>query len=110
MSIDWGAYEPAGNFDELISSPGNPRTAGRRLAAYLRSLSDDELRELRLAAELAIISMGITFTVYDEGQNIDRAWPFDRCLRVTPTRVVRKRFSVPRSISKVFSAGTPSSS
>jgi uncharacterized circularly permuted ATP-grasp superfamily protein len=21
--------------------------------------------------------MGITFTVYSEGQNIDRAWPFD---------------------------------
>ena len=28
--------------------------------------------------------MGITFTVYSEGQNIDRAWPFDIIPRVIP--------------------------
>ena len=38
------------------------------------------------AAELAIVSMGITFTVYDEGQNIDRAWPFDIIPRVIANR------------------------
>ncbi len=29
------------------------------------------------ASERAIVEMGITFTVYSEGRNIDRAWPFD---------------------------------
>jgi uncharacterized circularly permuted ATP-grasp superfamily protein len=28
--------------------------------------------------------MGITFTVYSDGQNIDRAWPFDIIPRVIP--------------------------
>ena len=72
MPVDWKKYRPGKNFDELISSPGNPRAAARGLAAYLRSLSDEELEEQRQAAELAIVGMGITFTVYDEGQNIDR--------------------------------------
>jgi len=82
MSVDWKKYKPGKNYDEIISSPGHPRAAARRLTAYLRSLSDVELEEQRLAAELAIVSMGITFTVYTEGQNIDRAWPFDIIPRV----------------------------
>ena len=86
MSVDWNKYNPKGNYDELISSPGHPRAAARRLASYLRSLSDEELEEQRLAAELAIVSMGITFTVYTEGQNIDRAWPFDIIPRVISNR------------------------
>ncbi len=28
--------------------------------------------------------MGITFTVYSDGQNIDRAWPFDIIPRMIP--------------------------
>ncbi|MCI0356348.1 MAG: circularly permuted type 2 ATP-grasp protein, partial [Acidobacteria bacterium] len=42
------------------------------------------LEARRLAAELAIKVMGITFTVYSEGQNVDRAWPFDILPRVIP--------------------------
>src|SRR5690606_31288533 len=62
---------------------GRPRVAARGLSRYLRSLSDDELRERKDAAELAILVMGITFTVYDEeGGSIDRAWPFDIIPRI----------------------------
>ena len=35
------------------------------------------MSERKTAAELAIRAMGITFTVYDDGANIDREWPFD---------------------------------
>ena len=42
----------------------------------------DELRERQQRAELDILTMGITFTVYSDGQNIDRAWPFDIIPRV----------------------------
>ena len=38
------------------------------------------------AAELAIKEMGISFTVYSEGANIDRAWPFDFIPRVITDR------------------------
>jgi len=75
--IDWAGYDPAGNYDDMIDGEGRPRPAARELAARLASLSPQELAERQHAAEQAIVSMGITFTVYSEGQNIDRAWPFD---------------------------------
>ena len=86
MRIDWSRYDPGEFYDELISTPGNPRMAARSLAAYLGSLSDQQLNRRQRAAELAIEEMGITFTVYSEGQNIDRSWPFDIIPRVIAAR------------------------
>jgi uncharacterized circularly permuted ATP-grasp superfamily protein len=55
-----------------------PAKGGRRLRSRLpSSLGARELAERQADAERAIVEMGITFTVYTEGQNIDRAWPFD---------------------------------
>ena len=86
MRINWNRYDPGELYDELISTPGNPRTASRSLAKYLGSLSAQELNRRQRAAELAIEEMGITFTVYSEGENIDRAWPFDIIPRVIAAR------------------------
>jgi uncharacterized circularly permuted ATP-grasp superfamily protein len=86
MRIDWQKYDPDGNYDELISSPGYPRAAARGLAGHLRSLGDQQLARRQRMADLAIQEMGITFTVYSEGENIDRAWPFDIIPRVIPAR------------------------
>ena len=84
MRIDWNQYDPGSHFDELIAAAGQPRGAARGLTQYLRALSDSDLAARKAAAELAIVEMGITFTVYSEGQNIDRAWPFDIIPRVIP--------------------------
>ena len=86
MRINLNRYDPGEFYDELISTPGNPRTASRSLANYLGSLSAQELNRRQRAAELAIEEMGITFTVYSEGENIDRAWPFDIIPRVIAAR------------------------
>lgn len=86
MQIDWQTYAPGAFYDELISSPGYPRKVARQLARYLASLSGDELQERKHAAEVAIKTMGISFTVYSEAGNIDRAWPFDIIPRVIPQR------------------------
>ncbi len=86
MRIDWNQYDPGDFYDELISSPGQPRPAARGLANYLKSLGDQQLARRQRAAELAIEEMGITFTVYSEGENIDRAWPFDIIPRVIPLK------------------------
>jgi len=83
MPIDWRVYESL-TFDELFEAPGQPRQAAQRLVAYLSGLSAQELAERRLASELAIKVMGITFTVYSEGRNVDRAWPFDILPRIIP--------------------------
>ena len=38
------------------------------------------------------MEMGITFTVYSEGENIDRSWPFD----IVPRTLDRLNGSTPR--------------
>jgi uncharacterized circularly permuted ATP-grasp superfamily protein len=89
MKIDWKTYNPGKFYDEMISTPGNARTASRGLASYLQSLTDKELARRQRAADLAIAEMGITFTVYTEGENIDRAWPFD----IIPRVIAQKEWS-----------------
>jgi uncharacterized circularly permuted ATP-grasp superfamily protein len=82
MTIDWDSYDPRDFYDDMMCGPGRPRTEAHAVAAYLASLSTDEIRSRQLAAEAAIDEMGITFTVYSEGSNIDRAWPFDIIPRI----------------------------
>lgn len=77
VKIDWKQYDPGSSYDELISVAGQSRTAAAALTRYLASLSPKMLDSRQDAAERAIAEMGITFTVYSEGRNIDRAWPFD---------------------------------
>ena len=86
MTIDWKSYDPGEFYDELISTPGYARAPARNLTAWLRSQSDEDLQARKLDAELAIIDKGVTFTVYSDGENIDRAWPFDIIPRIMPIR------------------------
>jgi uncharacterized circularly permuted ATP-grasp superfamily protein len=79
--MDWLRYPTAGTFDELIVD-GAPRSDLAGLARFLEALSLPDLRERQAAADLAVRAMGITFTVYEDGSNIDRAWPFDVLPRV----------------------------
>jgi len=69
-------------YDELLDNAGSPRPAAAELTDWLDTLDDQALAERRQAAELAIRQMGITFTVYSDKGNIDRAWPFDIVPRV----------------------------
>ncbi len=79
MTIEWKNYPARDVWDELIAPGGRARKGAAALKKALAKLDDDELQERRYAAELAIRSMGITFTVYsgDESGAIDREWPFD---------------------------------
>ncbi len=86
MKIDWKQYDPGPGYDELIQTQGQPRECGKTLARYLASLNPRQLGSRQEAAERAIVEMGITFTVYSEGRNIDRAWPFDIIPRVIPAQ------------------------
>jgi len=80
--IDWGNYDSRANYDEMVDLSGHPRPASQKLAGHLSRMTPRELRDKQNAAESAILSMGITFTVYSEGSNIDRAWPFDIVPRI----------------------------
>lgn len=81
-TIDWSQYDSGAFYDELISSPGQARSAARGIVAYLRKLTEKRLRARQNSVDLAIQEMGISFTVYSEGENIDRAWPMDIIPRV----------------------------
>lgn len=89
MRVNWKTYNSGGFFDELISSPGHARKPARRLASYLRGLTHEELLQKKTAAELAIKTMGISFTVYSDAGNIDREWPFD----IIPRIIAQKEWS-----------------
>jgi uncharacterized circularly permuted ATP-grasp superfamily protein len=78
----WKNYPPAGFYDELIDAHGQARVGAATVVNQLQALSTEALVARQKAAERAIVEMGITFTVYTEGQNIDRAWPFDIIPRV----------------------------
>lgn len=82
--IDWNNYAFNGFYDELMAAPGVPHPAAKMLCEYLAQLDARELKEHKQAAEVAIQVMGITFTVYSEGNMIDRAWPFDIVPRIIP--------------------------
>ncbi|MCR9186850.1 MAG: circularly permuted type 2 ATP-grasp protein [Halieaceae bacterium] len=86
MNESWKSYPAGGFFDELITPQGQPRAAARGVVRLLQKLPGNEMAERRAAAELAIREMGISFTVYNEAGNIDRAWPFDIIPRVISAR------------------------
>ncbi len=69
-------------YDELIGGEGFPRPATRPLFDFLAKIDAGALDARRQAVESAIVAMGITFTVYSEAGNIDRAWPFDIIPRI----------------------------
>ena len=74
-------------YDELFSS-GKARSGLGELSKFFKSKTPAELNALRHDAELTIRSLGISFTVYSEGQNIDREWPFD----IIPRTIMRKEW------------------
>lgn len=83
-NVNWEDYSAQGFYDELIAGPGKPRPEAAMLCDYLGKLDAAELAAHKTAAEVAIQLMGITFTVYTEGNMIDRAWPFDIVPRIIP--------------------------
>src|SRR3954451_22727904 len=71
-----------GPWDELRDERGQPRPAAAEVLALVERLGVEELQARQAAAAADILTMGITFTVYSEGSNIDRAWPFDVIPRI----------------------------
>jgi uncharacterized circularly permuted ATP-grasp superfamily protein len=83
--VSWDDYASPGFWDELMTSDG-PRASSAAVVSYLSSLTTAELQERQEAADLAIRTMGVTFTVHSEAGNIDRSWPFDIIPRVISTQ------------------------
>jgi uncharacterized circularly permuted ATP-grasp superfamily protein len=72
--------------DELLETDGSPRPIAAPLIELLHRLGIDEVRARQRVCDLEILTMGISFTVYSDGANIDRAWPFDIIPRLIDAR------------------------
>ncbi len=90
MTVAWNDYDPGDFYDELINSKGNARLPAKKLVSYFKSLKEGDVDLRKAAAESTIKEMGISFTVYTEEGNIDRAWPFD----IIPRTISRKQWAV----------------
>jgi uncharacterized circularly permuted ATP-grasp superfamily protein len=90
MKSIWENYKTDSAYDELMCSEFQPRQISYRLCQYLNSLTKSDIDKRKMAAELAILEMGISFTVYSDEGNIDRAWPFDIIPRIISSTEWRK--------------------
>jgi uncharacterized circularly permuted ATP-grasp superfamily protein len=86
MKISSIEYASIQAYDELLDQHLRPRPVAKPLFDYLSSLDEKELEARRQAVEATIMAMGITFTIYSDAGNIDRAWPFDVVPRVMSRR------------------------
>jgi uncharacterized circularly permuted ATP-grasp superfamily protein len=84
--MDISNYQINNYYDELLTPALKPRPSAAKLINYLKHFGSEEIQRRRQAAELAIKTMGITFTVYAEGTNIDREWPYDIIPRIIPLK------------------------
>ena len=82
MRQAWNQYDPGILYDELMLNQHQPRKSSYKLVQYLRALKRESFDQCVDESEMVIREMGITFTVYTDAGNIDRAWPFDVIPRI----------------------------
>ncbi|MBS0263244.1 MAG: circularly permuted type 2 ATP-grasp protein [Planctomycetes bacterium] len=80
MRLD--TYQTDNFYDEMFESDGRPRARTARLAERLVSLSEGELQRRQTAADLTLLNMGITFSVYGHAAGTEKVWPFDIIPRI----------------------------
>ena len=80
--VHFDAYDTAGFFAEMFEAQARPRPATALLAGKLDTLSPAELRARQIAAERALLTRGITFSVYGDAAGTEKIFPFDIIPRV----------------------------
>ena len=78
-------YDPGDRFCELGHCVRHS-ASGQLIRARLDALGLDELAHRARAAEAELYNQGITFTIYSDGDAIDRILPFDVIPRVVTAR------------------------
>jgi uncharacterized circularly permuted ATP-grasp superfamily protein len=77
-------YDVDGFFDEVFDVGGGVRPHYARLLHQLSGFTPDDLARQGRLRDAAFRSQGITFTVYDEGEGIERTFPMDLLPRIVP--------------------------
>jgi uncharacterized circularly permuted ATP-grasp superfamily protein len=80
--MKFSGYEVGEYFDEIFGENGRPRASARHLVQNIERMDSGELLSRQLAAERALLQMGITFNVYGEHAGTERIFPFDLVPRI----------------------------
>src|SRR5262252_7944999 len=64
-------------YDELLGSDGAPRPAFQRAMDVLSRKSPDEVRRCQALVDRALLSRGVTFSVYSDNRGTEKIFPFD---------------------------------
>ena len=75
-------YNTDGFYDEMFVPDGSPRPAAQMLVERIGNFPEGELTRRQIAAEYALLRMGITFNVYADEQGIEKIFPFDLIPRI----------------------------
>ncbi|WP_407084036.1 circularly permuted type 2 ATP-grasp protein [Tellurirhabdus bombi] len=81
-TFSFSAYQTEAFFDEMFTADGQVRSGYDVLRQRVEQLSSEELMSRQHAAERALMSMGITFNVYSEGEGTERIMPIDIIPRI----------------------------
>jgi uncharacterized circularly permuted ATP-grasp superfamily protein len=71
-------------FDEVFGPHGAPRPHYAPLLSILDGFTREDLDRRERLQKLALMSQGITFTVYGEKEGLERIFPFDFVPRIIP--------------------------
>ncbi len=82
MAVQWDLYNPEDFYDELFSAKGQPRPSAAALIQWMQGLRPDQLQRHRETAQVALLKLGVTFSVYSDNQGIERVFPFDIIPRI----------------------------
>lgn len=80
--MKFDTYKTESFYDELFERDGVPRVSALPIVERINSLPNGDLKRRQLAAEAALLEMGITFAVYGNEEGTERIFPFDVIPRI----------------------------
>ncbi|GHB79888.1 circularly permuted type 2 ATP-grasp protein [Persicitalea jodogahamensis] len=86
MNFSFSGYNSETFYDEMFLPEGQIRPGYEHLKNKFETLTSQELLNRQQTAERSMLSMGITFNVYSEGEGTERTMPIDIIPRVLTGR------------------------
>jgi uncharacterized circularly permuted ATP-grasp superfamily protein len=82
MNFTFDKYKTENFFDEMFAQNGDVKPGYDLFKKRVETLTSEEMMRRQVAAEKAMMAMGITFNVYSEGQGTERIMPVDIIPRI----------------------------
>jgi uncharacterized circularly permuted ATP-grasp superfamily protein len=82
--MKFDGYDTEGFYDELFTPQGQPRAGAELVVERINALPEQELQRRQIAAEKALLNLGITFNVYNNEAQTEKIFPFDIVPRIVP--------------------------